>query len=71
MKFMILVKASKDSEAGVMPNEELLSAMGKFNEELADDELATRSESHADSDLTRAVGGTGSEETAQIGARGQ
>jgi hypothetical protein len=36
MKFMILVKASKDSEAGVMPNEELLSAMGKFNEELAE-----------------------------------
>jgi hypothetical protein len=33
MKFMILVKASKDSEAGVMPDEELLSAMGKFNEE--------------------------------------
>jgi hypothetical protein len=36
MKFMILVKASKDSEAGVMPDEELLSAMGKFNEELAE-----------------------------------
>jgi hypothetical protein len=31
-----LVKASKDSEAGVMPDEELLSAMGKFNEELAE-----------------------------------
>ena len=35
MKLMILVKASKDSEAGVMPSEELLAAMGKFNEELA------------------------------------
>jgi hypothetical protein len=35
MKFMILVKASKDSEAGVMPSEALLAAMGKFNEELA------------------------------------
>jgi hypothetical protein len=35
MKFMILVKASKDSEAGVMPSTELLAAMGKFNEELA------------------------------------
>jgi hypothetical protein len=34
MKFMILVKASKNSEAGVMPSEELLTAMGKFNEEL-------------------------------------
>lgn len=35
MRFMILVKASADSEAGVMPSEELLSAMGNFNEELA------------------------------------
>ena len=34
MRFMVLVKASKDSEAGVMPSEELLGAMGKFNEEL-------------------------------------
>jgi hypothetical protein len=35
MKFMVLVKANKQSEAGVMPDEKLLSAMGKFNEELA------------------------------------
>jgi hypothetical protein len=34
MKFMIIVKASKASEAGVMPRTELLAAMGKFNEEL-------------------------------------
>jgi len=34
MRFMILVKANKDSEAGVMPSQELLTAMGKFNEEL-------------------------------------
>jgi hypothetical protein len=34
MKFMIIVKATKNSEAGVMPSEELLTAMGKFNEEL-------------------------------------
>ena len=34
MRFMIMVKASKDSEAGKMPSEELLAAMGKFNEEL-------------------------------------
>jgi hypothetical protein len=34
MRFMMIVKASKDSEAGKMPNEELLSAMGKYNEEL-------------------------------------
>jgi len=34
MRFMMIVKASKDSEAGVMPSEELLSAMTKYNEEL-------------------------------------
>ncbi|MRG93742.1 YciI family protein [Polyangium spumosum] len=34
MKFMILVKATKDSEAGVLPSEEMLAAMGKYNEEL-------------------------------------
>ena len=34
MRFMILIKASKDSEAGVMPSEQLLTEMGKFNEEL-------------------------------------
>ena len=34
MRFMILLKANEDSEAGKMPSEELLAAMGKFNEEL-------------------------------------
>ena len=34
MRFMIIVKATKDSEAGVMPSEQLLSEMGKFNEAL-------------------------------------
>src|SRR5262249_50366971 len=34
MRFMMIVKASKDSEAGVMPSEEMLATMGKFNEEL-------------------------------------
>ena len=34
MRFMMIVKANKDSEAGQMPSEELLSAMGKYNEEL-------------------------------------
>jgi hypothetical protein len=34
MRFMVIVKATKDSEAGVMPSTELLAAMGKFNEEL-------------------------------------
>ena len=34
MKFMVMVKATKDSEAGVMPSEKLLADMTKFNEEL-------------------------------------
>ena len=34
MRFMIIVKANKDSEAGVMPSEKLLTDMGRFNEEL-------------------------------------
>jgi hypothetical protein len=34
MRFMVLVKANKDSEAGVMPSEQLLTEMGKYNEEL-------------------------------------
>jgi hypothetical protein len=35
MRFMVIVKASKNSEAGVMPSEELLAEMAKFNEELS------------------------------------
>ena len=35
MRFMILVKANKDSEAGVLPDEKILTEMGKFNEQLA------------------------------------
>ncbi len=34
MRFMVIVKATKDSEAGVMPSTQLLTEMGKFNEEL-------------------------------------
>ena len=34
MRFMVVVKADKDSEAGVMPSQEILAAMGKYNEEL-------------------------------------
>jgi hypothetical protein len=35
MRFMVIVKATKDSEAGVMPSRQLLEEMGRFNEELA------------------------------------
>ncbi len=34
MRFMVIVKASKDSEAGVLPDKKILTEMGKFNEEL-------------------------------------
>ncbi len=34
MRFMVIVKANKDSEAGVLPKQKLLAEMGKFNEEL-------------------------------------
>jgi hypothetical protein len=34
MRFLVLVKASKESEAGAMPTQEILAAMGKYNEEL-------------------------------------
>src|SRR4249919_2902993 len=34
MRFMVIVKANKDSEAGVLPDEKILTEMGKFNEEL-------------------------------------
>lgn len=34
MRFMVIVKADNNSEAGVMPSTELLTAMGKFNEEM-------------------------------------
>jgi hypothetical protein len=34
MRFMVLVKANKDSEAGILPDQKMLAEMGKFNEEL-------------------------------------
>ncbi len=34
MRFMMLVKASKESEAGMLPSKELIAAMGQFNEEM-------------------------------------
>ena len=35
MRFMVMIKANHDTEAGVMPSEEVLAAMGRYNEELA------------------------------------
>ena len=36
MRFMVIVKADKDSEAGIMPTEKMLTDMGNFNQQLAD-----------------------------------
>jgi hypothetical protein len=36
MRVMVMIKADKDTEAGVMPSQELLAAMGKYNEELVE-----------------------------------
>ena len=36
MRFMVLVKADKDSEAGIMPTEKMLTDMGNFNQQLVD-----------------------------------
>jgi hypothetical protein len=44
MRFMILIKATKDSEAGVLPDQTLLAEMGKFNEELVKAEVMLEGE---------------------------
>src|SRR4029453_13615541 len=44
MRVMVLVKATNDSEAGIMPSTELLEAMGKFNEELVNDGILVAGE---------------------------
>src|SRR5262245_26952226 len=35
MRFMVIVKASKESESGILPDEKILTAMGKYNDELS------------------------------------
>jgi hypothetical protein len=44
MRVMVLVKASKESEAGVLPDEKILTEMGKFNEELVNAGIMTAGE---------------------------
>jgi hypothetical protein len=51
MRFLMIVKASKESESGIMPSEELLAAMGRYNEELVKagvllDAVGLRASSH-------------------------
>ncbi len=44
MRVMVLIKANKDSEAGVLPSEKLLTEMGKFNEELVEADVMVAGE---------------------------
>lgn len=54
MRFMVIVKANKDSEAGVLPDEKILGEMGKYNEELAKAGVLLTAEGlHASSKGTR------------------
>ena len=62
MKFMILVKAEKNSKAGAMPDEKFLTKMGKYNEELAKagvmlagEGLHPTSKGHASNSLTASI----------------
>lgn len=68
MRVMAIVKASKDSEAGVMPSEELLAAMGKFNEELVEAGVMLAGEGlHPSSKGVRVGFGGGGERTVTDG----
>lgn len=68
MRVMAIVKASQDSEAGKMPSEELLSAMGKFNEELTEAGLMLSGDGlHPSSKGARVSFGDGGERTVTDG----
>jgi hypothetical protein len=68
MRVMAIVKASVDSEAGVMPSEELLTEMGKFNEELAEAGILLAGEGlHPSSKGVRVSFGGGGERTVTDG----
>ena len=58
MRFMVLVKASKDSEAGVLPTREQLTEMGKFNEELVKDGVMLAGDGLQAARRARACGST-------------
>ncbi len=59
MRVIVLIKANADSEAGVMPSEELLAAMGKFNEELVNAGVMLEGEGLHPSSKARRVKFTG------------
>jgi hypothetical protein len=63
MRFMILVKADKDSEAGVLPDEQLLTEMTKYNQELAKAGVLLAAEGLHPSSKGARVGFSGSKRT--------
>ena len=63
MRFMVIVKANKDSEAGVMPDEKILAAMGKYNEELVKNGMMLAGEGLHPSSKGKRVRFSGSQRT--------
>ncbi len=63
MRFMMLVKASKESEAGALPSKELLAAMGQFNEEMVKAEVMIAGEGLQPSSKGTRVTFSGSQRT--------
>jgi len=55
MRCMVLVKADKDSEAGILPDQQLLTEMGQYNEALARDRRALRRDEGVDCRLLALV----------------
>src|SRR2546427_989161 len=71
MRFMVIVKASKDSEAGVLPDKKILTEMGKFNEELVKAGVMQAGEGLHPSSKGARVKFSGSKRTATDGPFGE
>ena len=67
MRFMVIVKANKDSEAGAMPDEKILAAMGKYNEELVNNGVMLAGEGLHPSSKGKRVRFSGSQRTVTDG----
>ncbi|MGM4919884.1 YciI family protein [Tardiphaga sp. 813_E8_N1_3] len=67
MRFMVIVHANKDTEAGVMPTTELLAAMGKFNEEMCNAGVMQAGEGLHPTSKGARITFTGSEPTVKQG----
>ena len=63
MRVMVLIKANKESEAGVLPSEKLLTEMGKFNEELVDADVMVAGEGLHPSSKAKRVRFAGGKQT--------